>query len=280
MPYTGLVIKDTVKISAIYSIFWRHYKNTYRFLGETHNFWECVLVRKGEICVSADERIYHLKENEIIFHKPLELHKFNIESSDGADLFIFSFSLEGEGAELLKDKVFKLSPQQREIAESTIEFVKDNTKDGKGFYGFEKGFGKLENSKISSQRLALKITELFLGLLESNNISASFDGYEATVFKTAVDYMNSYIHRNVSTEELAEECHLSVSSIKRLFKKYTGIGVHSYFLTLKIKTATQLLESGVSVTETAAKLGFSSQGYFSAAYKRETGISPTEVIRK
>ena len=66
MAYKGLVIRDAVKITTFYSFFCRHYENTYRFLGETHNFWECVLVRKGEISVSADERIYHLKENEMM----------------------------------------------------------------------------------------------------------------------------------------------------------------------------------------------------------------------
>ena len=280
MAYKGLVIRDAVKITTFYSFFCRHYENTYRFLGETHNFWECVLVRKGKISVSADERIYHLKENEMIFHKPLEMHKFNIESPEGADLMIFSFVLEGENAEHFKNKVYRLNDNQRQMAENTLSFVITKLDGAMGFYSFENKLKSFSTSNISSQLLALKIAELFLSLLESNNVSSSFESYEAIVFKTAVDYMNNNIHRNINIEELAETCHMSESSIKRLFKKYTGIGIHSYLLALKIKTATGLLQSGISVTETAAKLGFSSQGYFSSAYKRETGLSPTEVINK
>ena len=123
MPYTGLVIKDTVKISAIYSIFWRHYSNTYRFLGETHNFWECVLVRKGEICVSADERIYHLQENEIIFHKPMELHKFHINNSDGVKVLIFSFFAEGKQMDFFRNKVFRLLNSQKSIIDNMLDFI-------------------------------------------------------------------------------------------------------------------------------------------------------------
>ncbi len=278
MAYKGLAIRDAVKITTFYSFFYRHYENTYRFLGETHNFWECVLVRKGEISVAADERIYRLGENEMIFHKPLELHKFNIESPDGADLMIFSFVLEGENAEYFKNKVYKLNDVQRKMAEDTLSFIIAKLDGASGFYSFEDKLKALSTSDISAQLLALKITELFLSLLESNNVSSSFESYEATVFKTAVDYMNNNIHRSISIEELAQVCHLSASSIKRLFKKYTGIGIHSYLIALKMKTATGLLQSGISVTSTAAKLGFSSQGYFSAAYKREMGISPTEVI--
>ncbi len=280
MAYKGLAIKEMVKITTFYSFFCRHYEHTYRFLGETHNFWECVLVRKGKISVSADERIYQLQENEMIFHKPLEMHKFNIESPEGANLMIFSFALEGEGADHLKNKVYMLNGEQRNLAESALEFVLNTLETDRGFYGFDENLKNHFSYGTAPQMLATKISELFLSLLKSNNISSSFESYEATVFKTAVDYMNDHIHRNVNIEELAAACHLSVSSIKRLFKKYAGIGVHSYFLALKIKTATKLLQSGVSVTDTSAKLGFSSQGYFSATYKRETGISPTEEIKK
>jgi AraC-like DNA-binding protein len=55
------------------------------------------------------------------------------------------------------------------------------------------------------------------------------------------------------------------------------MSVHKYFLTLKIKTATVLLKGGMSVSEVSDTLGFSSQGYFSATYKRETGNNPSQI---
>ena len=55
----------------MYSLFETHYNGRYVFPGETHNFWECLYVQKGEVCVSADERVYNLTDGEIIFHKPL-----------------------------------------------------------------------------------------------------------------------------------------------------------------------------------------------------------------
>ena len=44
---------------------------------------------------------------------------------------------------------------------------------------------------------------------------------------------------------------------------------------LKMQAATELLKNGNSVTETAEKLGFSSQAYFSLSYKRETAENPS-----
>ena len=91
-------IQEQIHISDMYTLFQLHYDNDYAFFGETHNFWECLYVIKGRVCVSANERIYYLENGEIIFHKPMELHKFTIESPEGADLLIFSYSAEGNAA--------------------------------------------------------------------------------------------------------------------------------------------------------------------------------------
>lgn len=80
-----------------------------------------------------------------------------------------------------------------------------------------------------------------------------------------------------SIEEIALNSSVSVSSLKRIFSHYAGMGIHKYFLTLKIKKATEMLLEGSSVTEVAEALNFSSQGYFTKTYKRETGVLPSEI---
>ena len=76
--------------------------------------------------------------------------------------------------------------------------------------------------------------------------------------------------------EIAKACGTSPTRLKCIFTKYSGLGVHKYFVSLKINVAAQLIKSGMTVTEISERLGFSSQGYFSLAFKRETGMSPTE----
>ncbi|MBQ6907395.1 MAG: helix-turn-helix domain-containing protein [Clostridia bacterium] len=53
--------------------------------------------------------------------------------------------------------------------------------------------------------------------------------------------------------------------------------MHRYFLNPKINTATELLQNGKSVTETAEMLGFSSQEHLSKVYKNITGKNPSEI---
>ena len=85
-----------IQIETLYSMFQKHYHKNFVFNGEVHDFWECLYVDEGNIQVSGDERVYALTAGDIIFHKPMELHKFSVENENGATLFIFSFTLDGK----------------------------------------------------------------------------------------------------------------------------------------------------------------------------------------
>ena len=99
-------------------------------------------------------------------------------------------------------------------------------------------------------------------------------------FKKAVHYMNKNVYKNLTVTDIAKYCTSSSSTIKRIFDKYAGIPVHQYFLKLKMQKATMLLKNGASVSNTAEILNFCSQAYFSKAYKREMGFSPSELKHK
>ena len=92
--------------------------------------------------------------------------------------------------------------------------------------------------------------------------------------------MKSNLSRTLSVDELAREARVSKTALKEIFSRCGGMGVHKYFLKLKLSRASKLLKRGVSVTDVASELGFSSQAYFSSAFKREVGVSPLEYARQ
>ena len=124
--WTPFKINEQIAISEMFSFFETYYENGYTFQGETHNFWECMYVINGRVCVSGDERVYNLSKGEIIFHKPMELHKFYVNDEKGAKLLIFSFSATGELTEFMKDKVFNLSFSQKEIIDALMKYIRKN----------------------------------------------------------------------------------------------------------------------------------------------------------
>lgn len=265
-------VKEQIKITSMYSLFETDRKSGYSFYGESHNFWECVYIEKGSIRVSADERIYSMTENDIIFHKPLELHKFDVQKD--SRLFIFSFSAYGSLMNFFKNKVFSLNKRQKSMVYDFLNFLRTkggNAMDYSALFSSDKTFSQLVISYIYI---------LFLDIFNESEETQILVSPDSEVFSQAVGFMNEKIFTSASISEIARHCRISPSGLKRIFKKYSGLSVHKYFIKMKINSATELLNEGYTITETADKLGFSSQGYFSHTYKRETGISPSAQNKK
>ena len=85
--------------------------------------------------------------------------------------------------------------------------------------------------------------------------------------------------QNAQVDEIAALCSMSTPNLAKTFSRYTGMGVMSYFNSLKMSKAVELLKSGVSIKETSARLGFLNQNYFSTVFKRTMGLSPSEAAR-
>lgn len=80
--------------------------------------------------------------------------------------------------------------------------------------------------------------------------------------------------------ELAELCGISQGHLARSFKAATGWQIHRYITNERFTAARHLLtESALSCEEVAARLGFKSAAYFSTAFRRATGVSPSEFRR-
>ncbi len=262
-----------LNIEKFHSAFECTYNEGYVFSGEVHNFWEMVYVEAGNLTVGADERILNLNTGDIIFHKPMELHKFHIEPGFSAKLFIMSFSASGDILDYFENRALKLLDAQKCYIDDIISLIKKNCTQKPDTY--DAFFESLSSLPLLSQQLACKVEFFLLSLCENKTDTPKLlDSPESLIFKKAVLIMDKRINDWISVPEIAKECNVSVSYLKNIFSKYIGFGIHKYFLKTKIITASSLLKEGKSVTEVAEILNFSSQNYFSLVFKRETGISP------
>lgn len=273
--YMSTPICQQVQVSEMYTFFVQKFQHGYRFRGESHAFWECVYVLQGQICVSADERIFHVSAGEIVFHKPLEFHRFHVIDPSGALLLIFSFSADGALMEQLQNKACALTVNQKDIVQSLLRFADENAIDDQT--DNRRFMRALDRLPRYSHVVALHLEQLFLSLTETSEFTPVLMEPDAMIFQKAVKYLSANLHRSVKIEELSQICNISRSGVQRIFNKYAGIGAHKYFLNLKLCMATQLLKNHESVTAVADKLGFFSQSHFSSTYKRETGMNPSEV---
>lgn len=86
---------------------------------------------------------------------------------------------------------------------------------------------------------------------------------------------------NYSVKEIAKSCAICESGLRRLFKSTYGISPIEYKLKFKINKAKFLLESStLNVAEISEKLGFYDAAYFTKAFKRQVGCTPSEYIKR
>ena len=259
-------VRTVIVIEQFYSFFEIHHEYGFHFWGETHNFWECVYVLSGRICVSAEDRVYTLESGEIIFHKPMEFHKFYVESTQGATLLIFSFSLEGAFRNILKNKVYFLSEEEQQLINTMHNYARRQASGCNIPDNSLKEHSYLLPSQKNPaylQTLTTYLYQLILSLIGEGTVAEVSSAPDALTFSKAVKYMHAHITGQPGVLEIASHCNISEATLKRIFDKYAGLGIHKYFLKLKINMATELLADGVGVSETAERLGFSSQSYFS-----------------
>lgn len=278
----SFAVTDPIRISRIYSFFQTVFTGGYRFPGELHNFWECVYVRQGEVCASADGKVYTLTEGHLIFHRPMEFHGLYVEEGKQAKLLIFSFAAEKMPEECLQNSVFSLESRQIGILTSLIDYVeqayaKMQKEDPQEAHWYQRYYPLFADDPKCLQMVVTYLYQLILSLPNSERAAANSTRQDAEIFQRAVEYMQLNLHTPMPVAQLARHVNASESSLLRIFRKYAQTSVHRYFLLMKIKAAVQMLECGMGVGQAAEKLGFGNASYFSVCFKRETGKMPTEI---
>ena len=95
-----------------------------------------------------------------------------------------------------------------------------------------------------------------------------------------LDYIQQYYSDNPTLTQIAETFHFNTSYFSSFFKKHMGITYKNYLNDVKISNAKKLLlENKLSIIEIALSCGFNSLSNFSNAFKKNTGMTPTEFIK-
>lgn len=277
MEYQFIPTKRLLTLDGFISCFERRMDDNYVFSGEMHDFWELMYVEEGRVSVSADENVLTLNANDIIFHKPMELHKFNTEGK--AKIFVMSFSLGGPLKKKLQNSSLTLSERQKDMLFEIISLLRENASVTDDNYVEYQHI--LDSDDLICQQIVSLCENFFISLCKDNTPIVDHPrSFETEMFRNAVLLMDENIYDWISADFIAKKLNVSVSYLKKIFSKYAGLGIHKYFLKSKITLACRLLRRGMSVCEVSEKLSFSSHNYFSTVFRRETGSLPSEFRKE
>lgn len=92
--------------------------------------------------------------------------------------------------------------------------------------------------------------------------------------RRALEKMKGTLAEASSLGELAAQARLSKFHFARSFRRTTGLAPHQYRKFLRIEQARTLLEGGLSVTETAQRMGFSDASHLVRSFRDCLGVAP------
>lgn len=94
---------------------------------------------------------------------------------------------------------------------------------------------------------------------------------------TPIEYIKQNYAENISIEELAEACHVSISTLERRFKKNLSKTPLQYLMEVRLDNARiMIFDSDKNLSTIAQETGFVDNSHFTRAYKKRFSISPSE----
>lgn len=249
------------QITRFRSLIEHHWEGEYTFLGESHNFWEFICVLDGEIESVQDGKIHLLKSGNFCCCPPMAFHS-SCNIGPPSHFLNFSFEHIGTLPSVLSGGVFYLTPVE-------IDEVKSI------FYRLEEAFSKEPADLAMGAEAASAMTSFLLRLSRQHTPHDRLAKTRSGVmYQKLVETMRDALYENLSVQEIAARNAIGITTMKELFRKYSGIGPKRYYAEMRGIEALRLLEAGMEIVEITEKLNYSSPNYFSHCFKKQFGAPP------
>jgi len=252
--------------------------------GESHDFPELVYVSSGPHTMKLDGTVHRLDQGQLMIYGPQAYHE-GYEPSD-AVLNIISFEAELPALFPFYNQIITLTQDQqsqisRIFSEGTAAFQNARAEEDKQGMVPRKDIPEYTLQTLKN-RLELFLIDLYRNEAPSpsRTLGSNQENFRAEQFYEVRRFLSAHLYENLTLEEIAEGCSMSVSYLKRLSKQQCGCGPISLLINMKILEAKRMIrDNSFSITDISDKLGFRSVHYFSRLFKLKTGLSPSAYAK-
>ena len=282
MGYVSVKIPNALSVNGIYTLFRRNFFVNSKESGvDVHDFPEIIYITSGSHRLAIDGAEHELSAGQIMVYAPGTSHK-RAEPSN-CSVAIVSFDSDSDALKPIYNRVITLNEKQRNLLDEIFDdgcrcFTPRADKTG------DSGMVLTVDADERTLNGIAKRLELFLvdlikseGELESSSRSTSSN----RDFDKVIRFLKARIYKNLTVDEIAEGCSMSVSKLKYLFRDNYSGGVKDCFNSMKIEKAKELIQAReFNFSEIAEMLSFKSLHYFSRYFKKSTGMTPSEYLKR
>lgn len=279
--YSPLAVKRSVTVRELVSFFCKTHGPGFVFKGETHNFWEFVIILEGRAIICSDNKIFELEKGQAVWHKPNEFHSVKAIGDGELRLGVFSF---------YGSVNFPASKRYFTVPSGVPELFEGLRREADGIFEFNDSVSQSAvwikslkpNMELDMQMLVSQMEYLLSSVLKNGDKTLRSQKFSASEenYLRIVEVIRENLYKRKSVSELARLCNMSTSNAKRVFARYAGCGISAYYNEAVVSEAEKMLLCDKSVGEISRTLGFVNQNYFSSFFKRITGKTPLEWKRE
>ncbi len=280
MEYISTAIPDDVSVGGIVTVLRHTFSDKpTKNGGEKHDFPEILYISKGRLIIVVDGVEQEMNEGQLVIYAPNAFHtSIQNYNSKGA---ILSFKTDSQSLFKLYNRVITLTPEQRgafmQLFNEGLDCFKVRSLEERA--AGKRGMVPKETVGEYTLQKLKKQLELFLAELLEHREKPQKSKSDRE-FYTVIKYFEAHIGESLNLETVANDCFMSVSKLKLLFREKCDGGPIDYFIKMKIDKAKELIEEGrLNFTEIADRLGFCTLHYFSRTFKKHTGVSPSDYSK-
>lgn len=123
--------------------------------------------------------------------------------------------------------------------------------------------------------------ELLVMISRKYDSRKQFHSIRMRTLTRMMEFIKENYSRPVSREEIVAAGNVSVSTASRIFNELLRKSMMDYLCEIRLGSAIGLLRNtDESISEIAARCGFSDSNYFSTLFHRKTGITPSQFRKR
>lgn len=259
------VLRPTVSISCLYTLFYQEKPKGFFFPGESHEPYELTYVDMGRLHCVVGGRDLVLNQQELMLFAPRQWHMQYAQTDMPVNFVTISFDVLPVDMNLPCGTVIAATRELGACLQRILALQK-------------------EEEPYQGDMILCLCTQVLLLLLRGQ--AAKHDREEPSavaenmLVERALLYIDAHFMRQLTVMEVASHIHVSPSYLATLFKKQLHVSPLKHIQRLRLMHSRYLLQKGEEgIAQVAAALHYATLQHFSRCFKKEFGFSPREFTR-
>lgn len=255
------------------------YEAGYKFDCHMHTDIEIYRIISGECTMDIQSKTVAFAEGDFVMILPDVIHSLCLPETGSCTFQQFHFN-PGMFSDIIleDDGVYPITLMQAIYFSSQFYYHMKADQVIDGYLAKMMELFESADSLFSSANINVALMNLMLHVLDQAKPSHDFaDSHlQNSYVAFTLNYIQEHYTGKIKQEEIAQQLHISVRYLSKLFKEYMGVSLSSYMNIYRINRSIELMQNPkLSLTEIALQVGFKDSQRYSKVFMNVINSTPS-----